>query len=73
MDALTPAEIFALRRSEQLVALDDLRRVQQLRIAPVVRVEDRFAHTAPARRGRRTAVPSIFPAESVGAVVETAR
>jgi len=28
MDALTPAEIFSLRRAEQLVALSDLRAAQ---------------------------------------------
>jgi len=32
MDALTPAEVFSLRRAEQLVALGDLREAQLRRV-----------------------------------------
>lgn len=47
MDALTPAEIFALRRAEQFVALDDLRIAQLARLR----------HTAPVAESTRTLHP----------------
>jgi hypothetical protein len=47
MDALTPAEIFALRRAEQFVALDDLRIAQLARLR----------HTAPVAEDTRTLHP----------------
>jgi hypothetical protein len=70
MDALTPAEIFSLRRAEQLVALDDLRTAQEARLAPPP------IDLGIYRRQRRRVEPVVSLAAIdayAGVVVETAR
>lgn len=70
MDALTPAEIFSLRRAEQLVALDDLRTAQEARLAPPP--IDLHAYRRRQRRIEPVVSLAAFDAHAA-AVVETAR